>query len=107
MRRPEVTSGQQSRVKREAEDDSCTTRLEKDRKKVETSNSHKESVGRASDLTQKSNEVEAVQNKRLAFEENAVQTLTGVFPALTEVAWYMTWRRLTVFLEPNSTQLSW
>lgn len=40
--------------------------LRKDRKKVETSNSHKESVGRASDLTQKSNEVEAVKNKRLA-----------------------------------------
>ncbi|KAK4829388.1 LOW QUALITY PROTEIN: hypothetical protein QYF61_003728 [Mycteria americana] len=46
MRRPEVTSGQQSRVKKEAEDDSHTTRLDKgQKKKVETSNSHKESVG--------------------------------------------------------------
>jgi len=45
MRRPEVTSGQQSRVKKAAEDDSHTTRLDKGQKKLETSNSHKESVG--------------------------------------------------------------
>lgn len=45
MRRPEVTSGQQSRVKKEAEGDSHTTRLDEGQKKVETSNSHKETVG--------------------------------------------------------------
>lgn len=33
MRRPEVTSGQQSRVKKEAEEDSHTTRLDKGQKK--------------------------------------------------------------------------
>lgn len=53
MRRPEVTSGQQSRVKKETEDITILQDWARVRKKVETSNRHKGSVGKDLEVIQR------------------------------------------------------